>query len=637
MLLALLPLVILLFSIYLSPDTTFGVRAALVLFLVLAVARPGDAVLVTVALLGFGIVLAHMGGVPRLRTTELLVVGSLAGYLVRAVPPNGGYRSALAASLTAPAVLFALAALASIAVTLCVYQVQTSPGWEYTQRIFALFAHHYFVRPDEVWEVVAAAAVVEGIGLFVIAAALCRMDQAFFARGVRMLAVGGAGLAVLSIDRLAEVLLRNPQALAFLRATYAGLRISPQIGDYIAAGAYFALCWLACIGVAAASRKQRWWWVGVAVLIFAGLYLTGSRSVVVAAVAGAAALALTVGRARGVNVRRVTALLAIGAIVLMATFRFVIGHDIAGATALESLRVRRELMRTGFRVIELRPIFGVGFERFHVFADRLASPLLNALWQGPKNPHNDFLRFAAELGLAGLGLFLWTLAAPARAVWLAFRRGDDVLLIGLASGLVAFFITSLVSNPLMVREVSYAAWIALGLVTGRATSARTDAMPSRSGVLRTALAVALGVVIVVSIPVRARQQIAAVDLTRVTYGFFGWGREDDGSSSRFTGPLATLFVDGRVAVAELPIKGTLPSGAPQRVEVRVDGRLANTVEAGPAWQRVRVRMPGAVSTSHRIDLAVTPAWVPSSVDPASTDSRLLGIKVGEVKTYSDRE
>ena len=106
-------------------------------------------------------------------------------------------------------------------------------------------------------------------------------------------------------------------------------------------------------------------------------------------------------------------------------------------------------------------------------AGPLASPELRALWGGRMNPHNDFLRFGAELGLVGLGLFLWILVAAGRRIWKALQEIRDVRLGGLAGGLVAFLVTSLVSNPLMVREVSYVFWIALGLAVGH--SARLQA------------------------------------------------------------------------------------------------------------------------------------------------------------------
>jgi hypothetical protein len=138
------------------------------------------------------------------------------------------------------------------------------------------------------------------------------------------------------------------------------------------------------------------------------------------------------------------------------------------------------------------------------------------------------------------------------------------------------------------------------------------------------IALLLGALLVFSIPFRARRELATVDLTRVTYGLFDWGTEPDGTRSRWSGPRATLFVDGRARLIEIPLIGTLPEGVLQHVEVRVDGRLANRIAVGPEWQRLRTLLPEDPSTGpRRIDLLVSPTWV------GNEGRRVLGVKVGE--------
>ncbi len=257
------------------------------------------------------------------------------------------------------------------------------------------------------------------------------------------------------------------------------------------------------------------------------------------------------------------------------------------------------------------------------------------------NPHNDFLRFGAELGLVGLALFLWILAGAGRRTWEALRRTRDARLAGLAAGLVAFLVTSLVSNPLMVREVSYVFWMALGLAVGHSARLQvprdvpeevvsgSPGTPKRVARLRWTIALLLGGLLVFSVPFRARQELAAVDLTHVSYGFFGWGTEPDGTRCRWSGPRATLYVDGRARLVEIPLGSTTPSGVVQQVEVRVDGRLANRISVGPEWQRLRMLLPSTPSTgSRRIDFTVSPSWIPAETIPGSQDRRVLGVKVG---------
>jgi O-antigen ligase len=127
---------------------------------------------------------------------------------------------------------------------------------------------------------------------------------------------------------------------------------------------------------------------------------------------------------------------------MVVSYPWLIGRDVAGQMARQSLTIRMELAKTGLRVIATRPLFGVGIDRFFLSAGSLASPELHAMWPARKNPHNDFIRVGAELGLVALGLFVWILAGAGRRIWQTLQRTRDARLAGLAGGLVAFLITS---------------------------------------------------------------------------------------------------------------------------------------------------------------------------------------------------
>jgi hypothetical protein len=69
-----------------------------------------------------------------------------------------------------------------------------------------------------------------------------------------------------------------------------------------------------------------------------------------------------------------------------------------------------------------------------------------------------------------------------------------------------------------------------------------------------------------------------------------------------------------------------------QVEIRVDGQLAYRVAVGPEPQRLRVILPPRNSRiPRRIDLLVTPTWVPADVIPGNQDRRVLGVKVGQLE------
>ena len=634
-------LAVALLSVALSPAANWTVRTTLAGFCILAVARPDAALLVTSALVGFGIILAHLAGVPSLRVTEALVVACIAGCFVRAIPPDGSFRRALAGSISAPVVLFAVACVASSIVLQRVYLFETASSSAYFQALVRFVARDYFIEPGEFWVLVPAAVILEGLALYVCVVALCRVDETFFERTLRMLAVGGAGLGVLSVVRLAEVLLRNPDAIAAMRATSVGLRISPQIADYIAAGSYFALCWLVALGLAIASSQRRLVWLAAGLPLMAALYLTGSRSVIAAAVVGLAAPVAIVARQRAAA-RWIVVFAVVAVMAMVLGYQRMVGRDVVGQMARESIGVRVELLRAGLRVIETRPLFGVGIDQFYLQAKAVASPELRAQWTGRMNPHNDFLRFAAELGVVGLGFFVWILAAAARRTRHALMTTGDARLAGLAGGLLAFLVTSLVSNPLMVREVSYVFWIALGLAAGypvpparRSVAEAAAAGAAPSGPVsrwRRPIAVLLGAVLVLSIPSRARQELEAAHFREVSYGFFDWGVEADGTRFRSTGPRATLFVDPRAQLVEIPVRSEAPAALKQQVEVLVDGRLANRLAVGHEWQRLRTLLPATHAKGpRRIDLVVSPSWMPAEVIPGNEDRRVLGVKVGEMK------
>ena len=81
-----LPAAVVLASVLLSPSINGTVRCLVAAGCVLAVARPADALLVTAALIAFNAILAYLAGVPGLRATEILIVASLLGCCVRALP-----------------------------------------------------------------------------------------------------------------------------------------------------------------------------------------------------------------------------------------------------------------------------------------------------------------------------------------------------------------------------------------------------------------------------------------------------------------------------------------------------------------------------------------------------------------------
>lgn len=617
-------------------STDLRVCVATLLLCTVAVARPAHALLVAIAFSGLGNVLRVFAGMSTLRVEEIIVLAALFGFCLRSLIDRPGAHRAFVAINALPVMLFGLTVACSAAVWMRVDQVHTTYPWWYLADLWQSVSTEY-VRMDRFFDVVSTAALLESLALYLAVASMCHRDRTFANRALRMLIVGGAAVGTLSVVRLLEITLRNPGAIAMLRATGPGLRISPQIADYIAAAAYFALCWTTAMGFAIQRSRQRGYVVVAALLSLAGLLLTGSRSAVGAAVAGICVLSYLVARRR--NVTQTRAVIGIAVLVLAVfaiLFSRLVGHDLTGTTAGESLKVRVELIKAGVGVLETHPLFGVGLDRFFLYLDRFASPQLKTMWFGRLNPHNDFLRIATEFGLVGLALFVWTLAGSARRIAQSWSNGVDPRLAGLIGGLTAFLITMFISNPLMVHSVSYVFWTALGIATGEATATRavatggeTAAMPRR-GWRGHAPAAVCAVVIVASVPFRAAHEIAAANLAGVTYGLSDWTTSPDGVPARLSGPRATLFLPADARVVEFSLTGTLPTDRIQTVQAFVDGRLANELSVGREPRRLRILLPTQTGHARRIDFHVAPTWMPADVDPSSGDRQRLGVKIGEV-------
>jgi hypothetical protein len=154
---------------------------------------------------------------------------------------------------------------------------------------------------------------------------------------------------------------------------------------------------------------------------------------------------------------------------------------------------------------------------------------------------------------------------------------------------------------------------------------------SASSRLRWVTVLVAGVVLFASIPSRARQELTAINPAGASSGLFEWNTDADGTRWRWSAPRATVFVDRRAQIIEIPLSGRPSSDLRQEVEIRIDGRLANRIAVGPDWHRLRTLLPPKASTEpHRIDLVVSPAWIPAEVLPGSQDRRAHGVRIGEI-------
>ena len=119
---------------------------------------------------------------------------------------------------------------------------------------------------------------------------------------------------------------------------------------------------------------------------------------------------------------------------------------------------RTTIWRVATRAVATAPIAGIGVGQYR--ASKFAPPgTPRAIIDHPGKAHNQFLSFAAEIGIPGAVLFAWLLA------WLFLSvRGSGAIL---GRGAVAFFvILSLTHDPLFHAQVSMAFVLAFGIACG---------------------------------------------------------------------------------------------------------------------------------------------------------------------------
>ncbi len=129
--------------------------------------------------------------------------------------------------------------------------------------------------------------------------------------------------------------------------------------------------------------------------------------------------------------------------------------------------LRLEIWQAALNMIRAHPMFGVGVNTFVLNYARYNLPtdtLLSAY------AHNQYLHMAAELGLVGLGAFLWLLVRTF-GLWRRLLAHPDadmrLMAIGLGCGLAAFCTQGLLESALYAPRVVYV-WLWIGALFGMA-------------------------------------------------------------------------------------------------------------------------------------------------------------------------
>jgi len=143
-------------------------------------------------------------------------------------------------------------------------------------------------------------------------------------------------------------------------------------------------------------------------------------------------------------------------------------------------------------------------------------------------------------------------------------------------------------------------------------------------------------VLAVSVPVRAKRQMATIDFGRFSFGFYDWEQED-GQRFRWTSRRATFFIPLNARELHLPVRAIHVGSnlAPTDVSIAIGGRVFHRLRLpNDEWVNVRMRLPLLPEDEafQRIDIITEPTWSPAALFGGRSDVRVLGVQVGEPVT-----
>ena len=592
-------------------------RAGLVAFAVLSAMRPADALLAAAVAGPFSGLLAEMLGSPPFRGYESVMLAFLAGWLLHAPPVH---RGAASRRVLLPATLMMALIVASVIMLgLQLHAADAAFFWK-----TAAGLRDAYLWTADVTGVVEGANIIIGILVLVAVVELTEHDSGLVFSLIKMMAVAAAFATALSLLLAAGI--GTPSTLA-RQAAFGKARYAAHIPDVNAAGSYFVLLLGAAGGMAASSvgRRQRWW-LAVMLIILAGLGLSGSRSALAAALAVAFGAAVWLAFSAGPRWR--FSLSNAGGIVLLL-LAVVAAAIFVRSPLLSGSDLRRDFTLTSARMIEARPVFGLGIGRYNQVSRLALTPRLASLY-GQENAHNYFLQVCAELGVAGLIALLWIVVTTLRPAVTALRdRSRDYVSAGLLAGALAYLITCISGHPLLLRESGFPFWMVLGLALVTSGVLASPLPPSRA---RTAVGVAACLLAFASIPFRL--DIPRVRLHEAQDGFGPWQVDRDGKRYRESAEYSSLFVGPEVTGIEIPVRRVpgLEGGRPSVIDQVPSWAMHRTLVTD-SWSSVQITLPGAdpLLPYQRINLSVFDG------DGSPENPRASGVAVGEINITAIRD
>jgi hypothetical protein len=656
-------------SFVVSAYLPLALRLTVVALWLTAIALPHVALVVLALVVPFGSALISALELVPAPFTEALVLATLSGIALSIVPQRVDlsslgppwrrsassvhhavvseaaprrFRFAPALSLELAALLFGGIVLCSLAVVLVVSQAGLALHWSFVRELVVSLDRDYLRAPAEQWTSIGAAAhLLEGVLLLIVTMHDARTRADRSVPLMQALVLSGVVAAIVAFQRL-TALVPDPESLRDLAAKLFTARTAGHLADANAAGSFFAM--IACIALAlyrfeARQRLQQFWGL-VAVVLVAALWFTGSRAAIVSIALVLVCAAILQRRTRASRVPLSWMLgIALAVAVVLAAIAFD-PRGVARRTLTVALNERFAFVVTGLRVMASAPLFGVGIGRYFDISGAFM-PTSIYWFHFRENAHNNFVQIGGELGLVGLLAFLWLLGAAAARAVRGLQGRNDPLLAGALAAVAAFMVTWAAGHPLLVSEVAFPFWMLLGALVGHADAAvPAIAEPAETAEpqsligrrSRSLVGVAL-LLLLATIPLRARHETAALNFEKQSFGFFDWEETEASGRFRWTMPKATFFVSGAASELDVSICSAWAGrrADPTMITIAIDGQVMNKMQVVDGnWRIVHLGIPPTATRPpfHRVDITTRPPWSPAAL--GSRDSRVLGVQVGAI-------
>jgi len=175
------------------------------------------------------------------------------------------------------------------------------------------------------------------------------------------------------------------------------------------------------------------------------------------------------------------------------------GYDGAGRRFL--WRVALDVWKDGFVAGFGANGYRYHFPRFQQIGETMKSAEFRT-YSYSEHAHNEILQFGAELGVIGVGLFLWGLLywwlCWRRSYHLAIaegRRQEAWVLLGTGMGILGCFIYSGVNFPLQIVPTSLLWWFMIGVCLEKPAGMQRFILPGIAGRTAGSLAVVIGLAV----------------------------------------------------------------------------------------------------------------------------------------------